>query len=156
MLRFLAVLLIAMTALPAAAQTPVDDVLVTTTDEPAPLRGTLTSLGAGTLTLLTESGRRDLPFDTVLRIDARKDRVLNGALIGAAVLGGWCALVCAQGLDSADQAGPFIVMSTVWGALIGAGIDAMHTGRTPIFRRPDPAAAAFAGPRLSVAKRLRF
>src|SRR3954454_16468054 len=67
------------------------------------LRGRLIAVTPETLSLLVKGHRVDVPMDRVLRIDATRDSVANGAAIGAALLAGLCALSCGQGLDSGDQ-----------------------------------------------------
>ena len=97
-------------------------------------RGQLLRLGPDTLTLLEQGASRDIPLAAISRIDARGDSVKNGAIIGAVVLGAWCAIVCGQGLDNANQVATVALINTGLGALIGAGIDAMHVGRTTIYQ----------------------
>jgi hypothetical protein len=55
----------------------------------------------------------------------RNDPVWNGAVIGGLVLGVWCAVICGQGLDSRDQLLPVVAVNAGFGALIGAGMDAL-------------------------------
>ena len=99
------------------------------------VRGHLLDLSDRTLTILEAGQRRSLPLDTVLRIDVDGDSVRNGAIIGAAVLGGWCAIICGQGLSDGGQVVAASLANAGFGALLGAGIDALHQGRTTIFRR---------------------
>lgn len=131
-----------------------DRVVVVTRTAPDPIEGYLLRLGPDTLMLKTRESAIAVPFDDVLRIDARKDGVRNGAIIGGLIMGGLCALSCGQGLD-----GGFLLyavsINTIFGAAIGAGIDASIAGRTPIYRQP-PASSAQSGRRLAIAKRLRF
>lgn len=78
--------------------------------------------------------RRQLPLTQVSRIEVTvRDSVQNGALIGAIILGGWCAVVCGQGLDRGDQVGPIVAFNAGLGALIGAGLDAMIEDRAVLF-----------------------
>ena len=63
------------------------------------------------------------------------DSLKNGAIIGAVVVGAWCALVCGQGLDSSGQIPIAVAANAGLGALIGAGIDADHRGRTLLYPR---------------------
>ena len=69
-------------------------------------------------------------MDRALRVerDARLP-VVNGAVIGAAVLGGLCALNCGQGLDSTHDLPMVVLANAGWGALFGALID-LKIGRT--------------------------
>jgi hypothetical protein len=99
-------------------------------------RGQLLRLGPDTLTLLEQGTARDIPLAGITRIDARGDSVKNGAIIGAVVLGAWCALICPQGLDgySNDQLPYILGVNIALGAAVGAGIDAMHVGRTTIYQ----------------------
>ena len=123
------------------------------------IQGQLLRLGPDTLTLLEQGSSRDIPLATVTRIDARGDSVKNGSIIGAAVLAAWCAIVCGQGLDNnAKQVTTVLLINTGLGALVGAGIDAMHVGRTTIYE-PDMAMAAgrrHSGVKASMAKAFRF
>jgi hypothetical protein len=106
-------------------------------------RGQLLRLGPDTLTLLEQGTSRDIPLADVTRIDARGDSVKNGAIIGAVVVGVWCALVCPQGLDgySNDQLPYILGVNIGLGAAVGAGIDAMHVGRTTIYQAAGIASA---------------
>jgi hypothetical protein len=96
-------------------------------------RGQLLRLGPDTLTLLEQGTSRDIPLAGITRIDASGDSVKNGAIIGAVILGAWCAIICGQGLDNANQVTTVALINTGLGALIGAGVDAMHAGRTTIY-----------------------
>ena len=121
-------------------------------------RGQLLRLGPDTLTLLEQGSSRDIPLASVTRIETRGDSVKNGAIIGAAVLAGWCALVCPQGLDGYSGAfGYILAVNTALGAAIGAGIDGMHVGRTTIFQRSDVVAGhGSTGVKALFSKRFRF
>jgi hypothetical protein len=55
----------------------------------------------------------------------RNDPVWNGAVIGGLALGIWCAMICGQGLDSRNQLLPVVAANAGFGALIGAGMDAL-------------------------------
>jgi hypothetical protein len=78
----------------------------------------------------------DVRLDRVQRIDATRDSLANGAAIGAVGLGLWCAAICGQGLESGDRLPMAVAINAGLGALIGAGIDAAHKGRTPIYIKP--------------------
>jgi hypothetical protein len=64
-----------------------------------------------------------------------RDSLKNGAIIGAVVLGTWCAIVCGQGLDSPGKLPLAVLVAAGEGAAIGAGIDAMHSRKTGIYFR---------------------
>ena len=122
-------------------------------------RGQLLRLGPDTLTLLEQGTSRDIPFNEIIRIDARGDSVKNGAIIGAVVLGAWCALVCPQGLDGySNNQLPYILgVNIALGAAVGAGIDAMHVGRTTIYQQGGPASGGGPiGTRVRLLKSFRF
>jgi hypothetical protein len=105
-----------------------------------PIAGQLARIDQTTLTLLVDGQPREIPFDRVLRIDARGDSVKDGAIIGACVM---VALVAfTGGFEEGPHAVPLVFWSATYGALAGAGIDAMHVGRTAIYKRPDPAKMA--------------
>jgi hypothetical protein len=44
--------------------------------------------------------------------------------------------ICGQGLESGDRLPMAVAINAGLGALIGAGIDAAHKGRTPIYIKP--------------------
>src|SRR3954469_23878916 len=101
----LGVLALIVTAVPAAAQDPaivrprpVGSVYVRSIDG-AESQGQLLRLGPETLTILEAGVSHDIPLANITRLQVRGDSVKNGAVIGAVVLGAWCALICPQGLD---------------------------------------------------------
>lgn len=81
------------------------------------------------------SGIRRVRFDDIDRIYREGDSLGNGALIGMGVLGGWCAYICGQGLNSGENAVLAVIVNGALGAGIGALIDASHTGTTTLYRR---------------------
>jgi len=108
-------------------------ILVTQTTSGDELRGRLIELSPDTLSLLVKGQRVDLPMDRVVRIDATRDSVVNGAVIGAVIIGGLCALNCGQGLDSIDSLPMVVITNAAWGALFGALVDLKIEGRAPIY-----------------------
>ena len=105
------------------------------------LRGRLVELSATSLGILVGDHRVEVPIDDVLRIDIRHDSLKNGAIIGASVMGGLVALACADIDDGSGCVTAFVIESGL-GALVGAGIDAMHRGRTPIYVKAGKSTAA--------------
>jgi hypothetical protein len=132
------VMLVMMTPVSAfAGQQPAapvvgEEVFVTHTGSGQPVRGRLIELSPNSLAMLVDGRRVEVPIDEVLRIDARGDSVKDGAIIGAAVWGGLTAFSCAA-IEDAEYCVTAMVINTGIGALIGAGIDALHKGRTPIY-----------------------
>src|SRR6476469_5985895 len=166
-MRVLVVLLIAglTAAAPARAQTApqpapallrgVSKVFVQEAGTADPIRGQLARIDASTLTLLVDGQTHEIPFDRVLRIDVPGDSVKDGAIIGAAV---GIVLVALAGGFSHDgpPAAPVVFWTATYGALAGAGIDALHVGRTSIYKRPDGIGAGSDDqPGLRVAFKLR-
>ena len=137
---YLAALCSACLAVPAAAQAGqkshkpavAEDVIVTQSASGEELRGRLLDLSPESLAILVDGRRVDLPIDTVLRIDARTDSVKDGAIIGAGVMIGLTGLSCAA-VDDAGYCVTALIFNTGIGALVGAGIDALHKGKTPIY-----------------------
>jgi hypothetical protein len=121
----------------AAGQEPLkaggDTVTVTQSGSGEELHGRLLELSATTLSILVEGRRVDVPIDNVLRIDGHYDSVKNGAIIGAAVMGGLALVACGSLEAGTGWCANAIVVDTGFGALVGAGIDALHKGRTPIY-----------------------
>jgi hypothetical protein len=93
----------------------------------------LLNLSPESATLLVDGQPREVALSKVARIERRGDSLKNGAIIGAAVLGGLCALTCGQGLDNGSDLAGVVVINAALGAAIGTGIDALHRGRTPIY-----------------------
>jgi hypothetical protein len=119
-----------------------EEVIVTQSASGDELRGRLVELRATTLAMLVNGQRVELPIESVLRIDARGDSVKDGAAIGAAVMAGLAAFGCGLQATRAGQCVTGIIVNTGVGALIGAGIDALHKGRTTIYRKPAAVALA--------------
>jgi hypothetical protein len=109
-----------------------DDVIVVQSESGEELHGRLLDLSSASLAVLVDGRQVDIPIDNVLRIDARTDSVKNGALIGAAVAGGLVGLACA-GAEIGGGCVAATIIDAGFGALVGAGIDALHKGRTPIY-----------------------
>jgi hypothetical protein len=144
-------------AVPNVTHSSFGDVYVRSTG--GEVRGQLLRLGPDTLTLLEHGISHDIRLADVTRIEARGDSVKNGAIIGAAILAGWCAIICPQGLDGYRNRdfGYILSVNTVLGALVGAGIDGMHVGRTTIYQPADMVAGRKpSGVRAFLSKRLRF
>jgi len=115
----------------------------------------LLTLGPRTVTLLVDGQRREMDLSSVTHIERRGDSLKNGAIIGAAFVGGVCAVICGQGLDDGGELAAAVVINAAFGALIGTGIDALHKGRTVIYPTPAPKGQP-KSPRPFVTFRLRF
>ena len=109
-----------------------EEVFVTHTGSGQIVRGRLIELSPSSLAMLVDGRRVDVPIEDVLRIDARGDSVKDGAIIGAGVMVGLTGLSCAA-VDDASYCVTALIVNTGMGALIGAGIDALHKGKTPIY-----------------------
>jgi hypothetical protein len=110
-----------------------EEVIVTQSSSGQELRGRMLELSPTSLAMLVNGQRVDVPIDNVLRIDVRNDSLKNGAIIGGAVMGTLTALTCLPFAESAGQCATALVFNTGFGVLLGAGIDALHKGRTPIY-----------------------
>jgi hypothetical protein len=119
-----------------------EEVIVTQSASGEELRGRLIDLSPDSLAILVDGRRVDVPIDNVLRIDSTHDSVKNGAIIGASVMGGLAALTCAGYANDARECVTGVVIDTGFGALIGAGIDALHKGRSPIYIKAGKSASA--------------
>src|SRR5262245_58659044 len=118
-----------------------EEVIVTQAGSGEELRGHLVELSSSSLAILVDGQRREVPIDQVLRIDGRKDSLKNGTLIGLGVFAGLAALSCPS-IDSAGWCAYSIGINAGLGAAIGAGIDALHKGRTPIYVKAGKSASA--------------
>lgn len=113
-----------------------EEVIVTQSASGAELRGRLVELSPTSMALLVNGQRVDVPIENVLRIDARTDSVKDGAIIGGVIMGVLGGLSCAAFAGesgSGAACATFLVTNIGIGALAGAGIDALHKGRSPIY-----------------------
>jgi hypothetical protein len=120
-----------------------EEVIVTQSASGEQLRGYLVQLSPTTLAILVDGKRVEVPIENVLRIEGRNDSVKDGAAYGAAIGGGLVALTCAQALEL-RYCVPAAVFYAGLGALAGAGVDALHKGRTTIYSKPAAVAIAVA------------
>lgn len=138
-------------AAPVSAQETFKQVWVTQSDSGDVVRGRLVELSRASLVLLTPDNRRvEMPIDSVLRIEARGDSLKNGAAIGAGVMAGLTLVGCAGLVDGGGYCARAAAINTVFGAVLGAGIDAMNGGRSTLYKREPPAKVT------SVAFRVRW
>ena len=134
----------------AGAQEPprgVKDVFVRSTDG-VEIRAKLLDLQSATLSLWMEGARRDVPLESVDRIQAPGDSLRNGALIGASI---GAALYAALAIEYGTEVLPFAVAGTIGWTAIGAGIDALIPGRTTIYSKPPTGSLPSGGRRLGLA-----
>ncbi len=141
----------------AAAQSPLltdeqltTPVVVTRDGSSERIKGRILSIDDRTVTLDVGGTRLDVPFASVAQIDYQRDSLKNGAIIGGLALGIWCAVICRQAMPEGGQAAVATAVNAGFGALVGAGLDAMIGRRPPIYRRPsvprpDAGAAAAVG-----------
>jgi hypothetical protein len=129
---------------PASHRNAGEEVIVTQSTSGEEIRGRIVELSSTTLAMLVNGQRVEVPIDRVLRIDGRNDSVKNGAAIGAATMGGLAAFGC---LAATGDTGFCVTGSVLYaglGALAGAGVDALHKGRTTIYSKPSPVALSIA------------
>lgn len=129
----------------AAQQPPAlqggEEVIVVHAGSGQELRGRLLELSSTSLGILVDGHRVEVPIDDVLRIDGRKDSLKNGTLIGLGVFGGLALLSCPE-LSSPGWCAYGVAINGVLGAALGAGIDALHKGRSPIYIKPAKSGGA--------------
>lgn len=127
---------------PASAQEAFKQVWVTQSDSGSVVRGRMVELSPESLTVLTSDSRRvAMPIDKVLRIEAHGDSLKNGAGIGAAIMGGLSLLGCAAASD-VGFCTRMSLFNVGFGALIGAGVDALNGGRSTLYEKAAPAKTA--------------
>ena len=131
---------------------------MTPTDGGPELKGRLISFGPETLTVLSNGTQTTLPMSRVQRIDLNADPLKNGAIIGAAVYVGMGLLMVGSVSDQLEArfVVPMMLTQAGVGALIGAGIDAMHRGRTPLYRRTASLSVAPLRKGVAVGMSIRF
>jgi len=133
-------------------------VFVTPTDDGPELKGRLVSFGPETLTLLSKGKRTTLPMNRVQRIDLRDDSLKNGAIIGASIYGGLALIVIGADPEMRGDSMliPVVLIQAGVGALVGTAIDALHRGRTPLYRRTTALSVAPARKGVAVGMSFRF
>ena len=115
-------------------------------------RGRLITWVGSLIVIETGSGARTFAPGEALRLDLRHDSLKNGFLIGAAL--GWLgALLVECGGDgcAAERLAAGIGGTAIYGAL-GAGIDALIPGRTPLWIAASTEASR-SGPTFDVSPR---
>ena len=132
------------TAKPAPPLRSSEEVIVTQSASGQELRGFLVELSPTTLAMLVDGTRVEVPLERVLRIEGQNDSVRNGAAIGAVIAGGLGVLGCTQALGRAGACVAAGILYTGIGALMGAGVDALHKGRTTVYSKPPSMALAVA------------
>jgi len=142
---FVAVVILASGALPASAQyaatfeelpaaTKPGQKLFVFDREGNEIRGRLAGVTADTVTLRVRAGTQELTRDQITLIRTpSQDSVLNGAAIGAAVTGG-LTLLSFAGCDGCSGVGTFVLGGMVYGAGIGAIIDACILTPRDVYR----------------------
>ena len=135
----LTLLVVVLLAAPASAQEAFKQIWVTQSDSGDVVRGRMVELSRESLVLLTPDNRRvTMPIDNVLRIEAHGDSLKNGAGIGAGLMAGLVLLTCAGVGDAGGFCFRAAAINTAFGALIGAGVDALNGGRSTLYKRGAP------------------
>lgn len=129
-------------------------VYVTPADEGPVVVASLIELGREAVTLAVDGQVQRIALTDVRRIEKEGDPRTNGAIIGAVVMGAWCAIACGQGLDSSSELPQAIMVNAALGGLIGAVIDGRKKGRTTMYAAP--VIRGRAAPRVSAGFSLRF
>jgi hypothetical protein len=97
-------------------------------------KGHLRAITADQLLVVVDGAEVAMPRSTITRIERRGDSLKNGFLIGA-LLG---AVPAAFAVGEVEGNGAQVAVAVVAGmgvyGLIGAGIDAMHSGWTTVYR----------------------
>ncbi len=102
--------------------------------------GVLLGFDADSITVRSEDGTiYRYPVGEVRRISKRGDSLVNGTLIGAVVGTAIGVLVAHYVSDLAGGKAVGILANTCIYAAAGAGIDALHRGRTTIYEAGPPA-----------------
>jgi hypothetical protein len=113
-------------------------------DQGRKLKGSIGELKADGLVLHVGRDRTDVPYDRIVRIDRRRDGVLNGALIGfgagagLGLLGALAASTDDSGWGSPNPADVARIAPMILGGIgagIGLGVDALMGRETNLYRR---------------------
>jgi hypothetical protein len=126
------------------AATAGTEVSVIMEGESAPIRGRIRSVTESLIVLDIGGTRTDITLGRVAQIDRDGDSLTNGILIGASILGGWCAFVCGQGSGRPFSYGAIVAGNAAIGGLIGAWVDATRDGTTTVYQRTSSAAVRLA------------
>ncbi len=112
----------------------------------APIHGFLTRLTRDELTLIDEDKQEHvIPIESIWKIERSGDSIWNGFAIGAAIGLVESILITDEVRGSALRKASFYTYAAGFFGLVGAGIDAMHVGRTTVYavrrQRAGPAIA---------------
>jgi hypothetical protein len=102
------------------------------------ISGRMLALGPDEVRMLVKGQERTWRLDDIVQVDRKGDSLKNGAIIGALVLGGWCAYICGQGVDSSTSLPGVVIINAGFGALIGMGIDAGNQVRKTVYQKSSP------------------
>ena len=128
-------------------------VFVQVADQGEEMAGHLLDLGPSGVTLLVDGVRREVPLESVLRVQTRGDSLWNGTLIGAAVGAVVFALVASE---YGDAVYPGALLGTALYASVGASVDALIPGRTTLYRKTPRDALRSGVPAAAIAMKIRF
>jgi hypothetical protein len=106
----------------------------------------LTAFDAAALTMEVDGRSFTFPSNEVLRIDVLGNHVARGTVIGGLAIGGWCALVCGQGLDNSGQLAAVVAANGAVGAGVGALIGYNHKTRKTVYASAGSGAAVSRAP----------
>lgn len=120
-----------------------------TDDTGSETTGRLISLDEDSIALLVDGTTERFPRDRVRRLEKRGDSLLNGAIIGG-LIGGALTTIGAAFSDCPDGRSPCTGTRIAYGiggaalyGAIGAGIDALITGRTTMYEAAEGTPSAF-------------
>jgi hypothetical protein len=117
------------------------------------MAGHLLDLGPSGITLLVDGVRREVPLESVLRVQTRGDSLWNGTLIGAAIGAVVFALVASE---YGDAVYPGALLGTALYASLGASVDALIPGRTTLYRKTPRDARRSGAPAAAIAMKIHF
>jgi hypothetical protein len=111
---------------------------VTLDNEDKEVRGRILSFTAEEITLDVQGTPRVFELRQVTRVQVEGDGVSDGFFIGMGLsFLLFCLVACGDGLLTSPEGRGATFGSFLYGGLVGAGVDALHTGRTTIYPGRD-------------------
>lgn len=120
-------------ALPQEGAIEGERIAVRLVDKGPTLRGTLVKMTTDTVAVKVAGQEVKVAWTKIQRIEVGGDSLLNGSLIGAAVLGVYCAFICGQGLTPGQSLPGTVVRMIGLGAVVGAAFDASVSDRRVVY-----------------------